>query len=82
MKGAQSYWSGSKIECCKDCVAPKRHLGCHSTCKEYKEEKARWEETKEKIRANKAEAPKINSYDFNEISYAGCKRHKCRKNRV
>lgn len=22
---------------CKDCVAPKRHCGCHTTCKEYKD---------------------------------------------
>lgn len=30
---------------CKDCVAPKRHSGCHSTCGEYiKWDKARKEE--------------------------------------
>ena len=23
------------IRCCKDCVAPKRHVGCHSSCPEY-----------------------------------------------
>ena len=23
------------ITCCKDCVPPKRHGGCHSTCPEY-----------------------------------------------
>jgi hypothetical protein len=22
---------------CKDCVAPKRHTGCHAACKEYKD---------------------------------------------
>lgn len=26
-----------QVDCCKDC--PKRHLNCHSTCKEYKEAK-------------------------------------------
>ena len=24
-----------KIKCCKDCVAPKRHPGCHGVCPEY-----------------------------------------------
>lgn len=38
------------IKCCKDCVAPKRHLGCHSVCPEYIHEKALWEEEKKAIR--------------------------------
>lgn len=25
--------------CCKDCVAPKRHVGCHADCQEYIDEK-------------------------------------------
>lgn len=29
------------ITCCKRCEAPKRHLGCHSTCQEYLAERAR-----------------------------------------
>lgn len=33
-----------KIKCCKDCVAPKRHPGCHGVCPEYLYEKALWEE--------------------------------------
>lgn len=32
------------ISCCKNCVAPKRHLGCHSTCPEYLSEKAAHDE--------------------------------------
>ena len=31
-----------KIECCRDCQ--KRHAGCHSTCDDYKREKAELEE--------------------------------------
>ena len=27
------------ILCCKDCVPPKRHPGCHGTCPEYLGEK-------------------------------------------
>lgn len=37
----------SLFDCCKDCVEPKRHLGCHSTCKEYLESKAKLEKKKE-----------------------------------
>ena len=29
------------IKCCKDCVPPKRHIGCHGTCQEYASERAR-----------------------------------------
>lgn len=34
------------IKCCKGCVSPKRHPGCHATCKEYIKEKAEYEEKK------------------------------------
>ena len=37
------------IKCCQFCVAPKRHLGCHSDCPEYIEEKAQWEEERARI---------------------------------
>lgn len=36
------------ILCCKDCVPPRRHIGCHATCQEYASERARMDE------ANKA----------------------------
>jgi hypothetical protein len=39
-----------KIKCCKDCVAPKQHPGCHGVCPEYLYEKALWEEEKKVIR--------------------------------
>lgn len=41
------------MQCCRDCVAPKRHSGCHGTCKTYKEEKASWEAHKKEIRKQK-----------------------------
>lgn len=28
------------ISCCKGCVAPKRHPGCHGSCSDYIREKA------------------------------------------
>ena len=32
------------IKCCKDCMPPTRHPGCHSKCNKYLKEKAKWEE--------------------------------------
>lgn len=37
---------GSPIRCCKNCVQPKRHPGCHSNCPEYLKEKAAYDELK------------------------------------
>ena len=34
------------IQCCKDCVAPKRYPGCHGKCQEYIEEKAQYDHLK------------------------------------
>lgn len=68
------------IHCCKDCVPPKRHPSCHATCKEYIDEKAQFEEDKKKVKADMARIPSITTYDFDEIDFIRCKRHK-RKNR-
>lgn len=37
------------INCCRDCVAPKRHVGCHSDCPDYLEEKRIHDERKAEI---------------------------------
>lgn len=37
------------IKCCKGCIAPKRHSGCHSKCPEYLKEKEAWEEKKKAV---------------------------------
>ena len=43
------------IRCCKGCVAPKRHIGCHATCKEYIEQSKENETVREKrFRHNQA----------------------------
>lgn len=34
------------ITCCNGCVPPKRNPHCHSTCPEYKEQKAKHDEEK------------------------------------
>lgn len=40
---------------CKDCTPPKRHLHCHSTCKEYLEARAQYEiDTSKERKAKKA----------------------------
>lgn len=41
------------FDCCKGCVAPKRHVGCHSTCKEYLDDKAAYEDEKNTVKAEK-----------------------------
>lgn len=43
------------IQCCKGCVPPERHEGCHSTCEKYQKEKKAHDEYKEKVREGKAE---------------------------
>lgn len=50
------------ITCCKDCVEPKRHVGCHSDCPEYLAEYAANEaekEAKRKARLGDVEADKF-----------------------
>lgn len=66
------------IKCCKGCVPPKRTPTCHSTCEDYLREKAEWEEEKKAIKAHIAQTPRITPYDYDEINYIGCKRHKRR----
>lgn len=70
------------IKCCYKC--PDRWVKdgktCHSTCERYAREKAQWEIEKEQIKANRAKTPNITPYDFDEIAYVSCKRHK-RRNR-
>ena len=50
-----------KIDCCtKDC--PKRSGDCHSTCKEYKEQRAEYDETMAEVK-KKADVQKgLNGY--------------------
>lgn len=43
-----------RISPCKGCEEPKRYSGCHDRCPEYKEYKAKIEETK-KIKAQEYE---------------------------
>lgn len=67
---------GMGIHCCKDCVPPKRHSGCHATCKEYKDEKAQYEEDKKKVKADMARVPNITVFDFEEANFARARHRK------
>ena len=42
------------IKCCKNCVPPQRHVGCHAKCSKYLEEKAKFEEEKARVRQDQA----------------------------
>ena len=66
------------IKCCKDCVPPTRYPGCHAKCSKYLEEKAEYEKQKEYAKAHKTVL--LTNYDFDEIAFSTCKRHK-RRNR-
>lgn len=78
MRTSEIPWGGgNKIKCCKDCVAPKRHLGCHDTCKEYKKEKAEHEAAKQKEREEKEKAGyPMGKHDFDMIGFVRAKRRK------
>ena len=73
-------WRNEKggIKCCYKCVAPKRHVGCHDTCEEYKAEK---EELKVKKEFNRKNMPPVLSnfdFDFN-ASYSITSRCKIKR---
>lgn len=40
------------FKCCKNCVAPKRHAGCHSTCEEYLTAREKHDKIREKMVAD------------------------------
>lgn len=51
-----------RISCCRECVPPERHMGCHGTCKRYLAEKKAHEEELERIRAWHEELRDVNDY--------------------
>ena len=71
MKDRKIPWSNdTKISCCKNCIAPKRHLGCHDTCEEYQKEKAKHEIRKQKERAERRKlGSPMGKHDFDMLTY-------------
>lgn len=65
---SQSPWRHSRetIRCCKYCKPPKRFPGCGDTCKEYKEEKAKYVADMQKYKVDRESHPALNDYDFNK----------------
>lgn len=59
---------------CKDCVAPKRHPGCHDKCPEYQEQKAKNEAVKEAERKWKEARGSVIA-QRNEMYYRAMKRN-------
>lgn len=62
------------FECCKGCVPPKRHVGCHSECEEYLKDKEELKKRKEQIKMN--ESISLSNYDFNKIGYSNARRYR------
>ena len=53
------------FECCKNCVAPKRHPGCHDHCEEYKTARAAYDEKKAAMdRQHNARAGVLSQKDY------------------
>lgn len=52
------------INCCKDCVAPKRYPGCHGSCEQYIKEKAEYDH-------RKAEEDKRRKIEYGLDSHVG-----------
>lgn len=46
-----------RIICCKECIPPKRHTGCHQHCEEYIEQKVKLEKEKQAEREWKEAHP-------------------------
>ena len=55
------------IHCCKGCVPPKRTKTCHSTCKEYRDEKAQYEKDKKAVIASKNPILKVNDFNMTDL---------------
>lgn len=53
-----------KKGCCYECVAPKRHPGCHAHCEEYIAEKSERDKRREEIYAIKGKIVDLNTYYF------------------
>ena len=62
------------IEWCIHGNTAKRHLKCHSTCKEYLEEKEIYEKRKETLKAKSA--PTLTLHDFNKNLPTSFRRHR------
>lgn len=63
-----SPWRNNRhaVQCCNNCVPPKRYPGCGDRCKEYKEEKGKYLADKKREKEYLENHPTITNYDFNK----------------
>lgn len=54
----------SAIKCCRYCVPPKRHPGCHSKCPDYLKERAEYDQKKAMIDAKRKEDFVMSKSDY------------------
>lgn len=52
----------TKIKCCRDCVPPTRHSGCHGACERYIEERKAYDEEMAQVRAHANAIRDVNHY--------------------
>lgn len=64
------------FDCCKGCVKPKRHPGCHDHCPEYEEEKRIHE--KRKAADNKRRSINLGLYEQRTAAVTKALRNKKR----
>lgn len=66
---------GEWIKCCRYCVPPKRHAGCHGSCEDYAIEKAEHEEKKAKREINKRKHTQIDDYEYIKMEKHAHRKH-------
>ncbi len=54
-----------KIDCCLDCS--QRHPGCHSTCANYRQQRAEYDETMAEVRRKHDLTAGLNGFLFDSI---------------
>lgn len=65
------------IDCCKGCVPPKRHTGCHSDCPEYLKQKAEYDRLKEEDKKRRGVISAI--YSQRDLNVYKAKRHRMKR---
>ena len=67
------------IQCCRYCVPPKRHIGCHGTCPDYEKERKQLQQDKAKIRENYMQNSTITKFDYDKVSVLTSRYHQSSK---
>lgn len=57
------------INCCKDCVPPKRFPGCHGSCAAYLKEKAEWDAMRKAMQRERNAGRDVDAFMLRRINY-------------